>query len=276
MAGTYDDPAQDAALSVFIDAIAKGDRRVAHVVFDVSGIAGYGKWMETTDLIASRLRAIAVISCCTAEASVPGGASARTTRYIKDEGNWRYDTSINGLDCSVRRNSLMSDARPTTVTHRPGMSTYPWHVGANQARPHALADRALARPQATRHRYVHDGGTWRIVGIRFVEIASIQQRLSEHCQVARRDHVVADEEVVAGRLRRVTVGIGLSTRVERDQPPAPPGMVSGCSRASCSVTLSSSACACAIGRFGASLAKTMTEWFERFCSASSSASGIHN
>ena len=57
-AGTYDDPAQDEALSVFIDAIAKGDRRVARVMFDVSGIAGYGKWMAKADLIARRLRAI--------------------------------------------------------------------------------------------------------------------------------------------------------------------------------------------------------------------------
>lgn len=57
-AGTYDDPAQDEALTVFIDAIAKGDRRVARVMFDVSGIAGFGKWMEKSGLIAKRLRAI--------------------------------------------------------------------------------------------------------------------------------------------------------------------------------------------------------------------------
>jgi len=59
-AGTFDDPAVDDALSVFTGAIADRDPRVAHLVFDVSGIAGYGKWTEKMDLIASRLRAIGV------------------------------------------------------------------------------------------------------------------------------------------------------------------------------------------------------------------------
>ena len=56
--GTYDDPTTDQALSVFVDAIAKRDPRMARVIFDVSGIAGYGKWTENVNRIVSRLRQI--------------------------------------------------------------------------------------------------------------------------------------------------------------------------------------------------------------------------
>jgi len=53
-AGSYDN-ATDAALGVFIDAIAKHDRRMAHVYFDISGI---GQLKESGERIASRLREI--------------------------------------------------------------------------------------------------------------------------------------------------------------------------------------------------------------------------
>lgn len=43
-AGSYDDASVDQALSVFVDAIAKNDLRMARVYFDVSGVAGYGEW----------------------------------------------------------------------------------------------------------------------------------------------------------------------------------------------------------------------------------------
>jgi predicted TIM-barrel fold metal-dependent hydrolase len=55
-AGGYDDPAIDRALSVFVDAVAKHDPRLLHVYFDVSGVAGVGKWREKADLIATRIR----------------------------------------------------------------------------------------------------------------------------------------------------------------------------------------------------------------------------
>jgi predicted TIM-barrel fold metal-dependent hydrolase len=54
--GTYDDPATDEALSVFIDAIARKDPRMEHVYFDISGIAGYGKWMDHAAQVAARIR----------------------------------------------------------------------------------------------------------------------------------------------------------------------------------------------------------------------------
>jgi len=54
-AGEYDD-SQDAALSVFVNAVARHDRRMAHVLFDVSGEAGYGDWKAKARLIASRIR----------------------------------------------------------------------------------------------------------------------------------------------------------------------------------------------------------------------------
>ena len=57
-AGTYDEPAVDEALLVFVDAIAKSDPRTAHVYFDVSGVAGYGEWEKKSELIATRIRQI--------------------------------------------------------------------------------------------------------------------------------------------------------------------------------------------------------------------------
>jgi predicted TIM-barrel fold metal-dependent hydrolase len=54
--GTYDDPATDEALSVFVDAIARKNPAMERVYFDISGIAGYGKWMEHADQVATRIR----------------------------------------------------------------------------------------------------------------------------------------------------------------------------------------------------------------------------
>ena len=59
-AGTYDEPSTDEALSVFIEAITHGDSRVRHTYFDVSGIAGYGKWTDKADRIVERIRQIGV------------------------------------------------------------------------------------------------------------------------------------------------------------------------------------------------------------------------
>lgn len=55
-AGSYDEPAVDEAISVFVDAISKDDPRMKHVYFDVSGVAGYGEWEKKADLIAQRIR----------------------------------------------------------------------------------------------------------------------------------------------------------------------------------------------------------------------------
>jgi predicted TIM-barrel fold metal-dependent hydrolase len=58
--GGFDDPSVDEALSVFIDAISKSDPRVAHVYFDISGVAGLGQWEEKKALIAARIRQVGV------------------------------------------------------------------------------------------------------------------------------------------------------------------------------------------------------------------------
>ena len=55
-AGGYDDPGVDAALGVFVDAIAKHDRRMARVYFDISGVTGIGDWKEKRELITRRVR----------------------------------------------------------------------------------------------------------------------------------------------------------------------------------------------------------------------------
>jgi predicted TIM-barrel fold metal-dependent hydrolase len=59
-AGGYDDPLVDQALGVFIAAIAKHDPRMARVYFDVSGVAGLGKWEDKAGLIATRIRELGV------------------------------------------------------------------------------------------------------------------------------------------------------------------------------------------------------------------------
>jgi hypothetical protein len=45
--GGYDDPATDAALQVFVEAIGRRDPRMKNVYFDVSGIAIPGMWRKT-------------------------------------------------------------------------------------------------------------------------------------------------------------------------------------------------------------------------------------
>lgn len=59
-AGKYDDPTIDEALAVFVEAVQKRDPRMDHVYFDVSGIAGYGKWLDKANLISSRIRQLGV------------------------------------------------------------------------------------------------------------------------------------------------------------------------------------------------------------------------
>ena len=59
-AGGYDDPGVDSALSVFIDAIKVQDARMAHVYFDISGVAGVGQWESKKGLIAARIRQVGV------------------------------------------------------------------------------------------------------------------------------------------------------------------------------------------------------------------------
>ena len=59
-AGGYDDPLVDAALGVFVEAIAARDPRMAKVWFDVSGVAGLGQWKTKTNVIAERIRDLGV------------------------------------------------------------------------------------------------------------------------------------------------------------------------------------------------------------------------
>jgi predicted TIM-barrel fold metal-dependent hydrolase len=59
-AGGYDDPGIDPALGVFVEAIAQGDKRMDHVYFDASGVAGIGQWKEKAGLIATRIRQLGV------------------------------------------------------------------------------------------------------------------------------------------------------------------------------------------------------------------------
>jgi predicted TIM-barrel fold metal-dependent hydrolase len=59
-AGGYDDPSIDEALSVFVGAIARGDKRMTQVYFDASGVAGLGQWVDKAGVIATRIRQLGV------------------------------------------------------------------------------------------------------------------------------------------------------------------------------------------------------------------------
>ena len=59
-AGSYDDPAVDEALAVFVEAVARGDKRMANVYFDISGVTGLGKWADKVTLVATRIRQLGV------------------------------------------------------------------------------------------------------------------------------------------------------------------------------------------------------------------------
>ena len=71
-AGRYDDPAVDEALGVFVNAIGNHDPRMAHVYFDVSGIAGVGHWPDKADVIAKRIRQPVSIVSFTGPIAPPG------------------------------------------------------------------------------------------------------------------------------------------------------------------------------------------------------------
>jgi predicted TIM-barrel fold metal-dependent hydrolase len=55
-AGTYDDPAVDAALEEFVTAVRNHDKRVRNLYFDISGIAGFGEWRAKAGQIVARIR----------------------------------------------------------------------------------------------------------------------------------------------------------------------------------------------------------------------------
>ena len=79
--GGYDDPLVDEAMAVFVDAIARKDSRMARVYFDVSGVAGLGRWQERAGVIATRIRELGVGrvlygSDGTAEENTPASAWA--------------------------------------------------------------------------------------------------------------------------------------------------------------------------------------------------------
>ncbi|HLK63363.1 MAG TPA: amidohydrolase family protein [Bryobacteraceae bacterium] len=71
--GGYDDPAIDEALGVFVDAIARHDPRMAHVYFDISGVAGTGHWEQKSELIATRVRQLGLGRVlCGSDGAIPG------------------------------------------------------------------------------------------------------------------------------------------------------------------------------------------------------------
>jgi predicted TIM-barrel fold metal-dependent hydrolase len=59
-AGGFDETSVDQALLVFVAAIARHEKLMRHVYFDICGVAGLGGWQNKKDLIAQRIRQIGV------------------------------------------------------------------------------------------------------------------------------------------------------------------------------------------------------------------------
>jgi predicted TIM-barrel fold metal-dependent hydrolase len=75
-AGTYSESVVDEALQVFIDAIRKKDRRMRHVIFDVTGIAGLNVPGDRPDLAAQRIRELGVARVVYGSDAAAGGNPA--------------------------------------------------------------------------------------------------------------------------------------------------------------------------------------------------------
>jgi predicted TIM-barrel fold metal-dependent hydrolase len=58
--GGYDDPLVDQAIGAFVDAVDAHDPRLAHVYFEVSGVAGLGQYAQQAGLVARRIRQLGV------------------------------------------------------------------------------------------------------------------------------------------------------------------------------------------------------------------------
>jgi hypothetical protein len=71
--GSYDEPSTDEVLAVFADATARSEPRMNGVFFDVSGIAGFGKWTEKSAKIVTRIRQIGVQNIAFGSDGVRGG-----------------------------------------------------------------------------------------------------------------------------------------------------------------------------------------------------------
>ena len=83
--GGYDEDGVDAALGVFVDAIAARDPRVARLWFDVSGVAGLGKWPRPAARVAERIRQLGVQRVLWgADGSTGGNTPAAAWKAFKD------------------------------------------------------------------------------------------------------------------------------------------------------------------------------------------------
>jgi predicted TIM-barrel fold metal-dependent hydrolase len=93
--GGYDDPLIDEAMSVWAAAAATHDPRLAHVYFEVSGVAGVGAWRQRQDLIVARIRQIGVDRILYGSDGAAGpGRSPREA--------WRSFTELPLTDAEIR------------------------------------------------------------------------------------------------------------------------------------------------------------------------------
>jgi uncharacterized protein len=83
--GGYDEDGVDAALGVFVDAIAARDPRVAGLWFEVSGVAGLGNWPRPAARVAERIRQLGVQRVLWgADGAAGGNTPAAAWKAFKD------------------------------------------------------------------------------------------------------------------------------------------------------------------------------------------------
>lgn len=75
--GGYDEAGVDAAVGVFVDAIAARDPRVARLWLDVSGIAGLGDWPRPAARVAERIRQLGTARVVWGADGAAGGSTPK-------------------------------------------------------------------------------------------------------------------------------------------------------------------------------------------------------
>jgi hypothetical protein len=79
-AGGFDD-SQDAALGIFVDAIARKDARMKRVCFDVSGVAGLGNGSRHASRVAQRIRQLGLARVLYGSDASGDGESSPAARW---------------------------------------------------------------------------------------------------------------------------------------------------------------------------------------------------
>jgi uncharacterized protein len=82
--GGFDDPGHQEALAYFVELVQQKDSRLKNVLFDISGVAGLGKWQDKAEMVAERVRQLGVERVVYgSDAPVPGNLPAEALKRFR-------------------------------------------------------------------------------------------------------------------------------------------------------------------------------------------------